>query len=420
MRPTILIALILLMSALAFSQESDIVKAKYNVAECYINATVQLLNAVPMCAEKYYVNASDLTSYNVLMESDRSDLKSATTLYDFDVTWAKTQEDMNKSGAAIAEVNNTLEGSNLSIGLARLCYAGQMLGIYLNGTGCVIRETFGGFSEVAILAYYDATIQNGGILLNNSKSGGLETSGMEAALDYGISLRPELVSALDARDSARFKNVRLRFGRAEIRYFAEYATALSDWAYPRVQYSNNYNKDEILDRITGIRGEIDQINSQCPAQYTISDEASYEQDNLQCWDMLKTVESDSKAVIALYRSGVPVYVGGTGSLHAQGNGEVSAFGSANITITGNGDLFVTDYNRDAVVTVDVPGVSQPDGSKEYKGFTDARISGSLIHVLARGNITFDATGKGIVKMHGTGSFYTTPGMGGEGNYTEVD
>jgi hypothetical protein len=420
MRIAYLFLFLILISSLAIAQEIEVVKAKFNVAECYINATVASLDAVDECTSKYNVTVTDLSNYRTTLESDRSTLQSASTIYEFDSGWVDAKTHMNETFEAIKETNSTLEGKNASIGLAKLCYAGKTVKNYLEGVGCVVREGFAGFAKVAILAFYDASIQRGDTILFNAQLGGLKTDAMEQALDYAKSLRPELVESLEKKDRQKYKEVSARFGRSVIRFYAEYATSLADWAEPLVKNSNNYNKDEILDKISSIRDKLDTINNKCPADYTVSDQMKYSANNRECWALLKDVERESREVIALHRAGRPVVFGGKGSLHAQGTGNVSIFGSGSVNATGDGDIYFTDFKGDSSVIVDVTGVKQPDGSTKYPGFSNAQITGNLFHVRISGDIDVDAQGKGLVKMQGDGTFSVTPGLDTEGNFSEVN
>lgn len=410
---------LLMLAAVCFSQETELVKARYNVAECYLNATIQAVDAVSYCTDKFNVTVTDLSSQKDLIESDRTALQDASTTPEFDTAWAQAKIDMNDTMQAISDANSSLEGTDQSIGLAKLCYAGQILNISLHGAGCVITEGYTGFAEVAILAYYDESIRRGDYLVSASQDAGLNTTGMESALTYGKSLRPEIVQSFQDKDQARFQNVRLRYGRAVVRFYTEYATALADWAEPRISASDNVNKDDILDKISQIRSNIADINAECPAEYTYDDATDYENQNIQCWTELQTVQSQAKEVIALYRTGATVVVGGEGTVHATGTGNISIFGNGAVNATGSGDLYLTDFNGDSSVSIDVPGVPKPDGSVEYANFTDAQITGSLFTIRISGTITVDAAGKGVVKMQGNGTYYTTPGLSTEGDFTEV-
>ncbi len=416
----LIFVLALLAMSLSFAQEAELLKAKYGVAECYLNATVKLLDSVASCTVKNNVGVVDLSSYKTTIEADRTSLQTATTSYDFDNAWANAQTHMNQTVEAIKQSNATLSGTNISIGLARLCYAVELLKTTTTGAACVLIQGYASIAKMAILNFYDVSIIRADAILSGAKNGGLGTTKMEEALTYAKTLRSELVTALETKDQAKFKDIQLRYGRASIRFFDEYARSLADWAEPLVRVSNNYNKAEILTRISTIRTYISEVDSKCPATYSVSDTTSYGASNKACWETLKKVESECKAVIALYRSGVPIVLAGQGQVHASGTGNISLFGNASVNVTGSGDLYVNDFKGDSQVTVDVPGVRQPDGSMKYAGFTNAKIHGSIINVRTSGTIVFDASGNGIVRMQGDGTFTATPGLGTEGDYTKVN
>jgi hypothetical protein len=419
MRKTLVLLSMLVLSLAVSAQDQYVVDAKYRIAECYINGTLDLLEAVDFCADKHSVTVDDLSSYASLVESDRATLRSATTIEEFDASAEIAGDNINDTLQAIKAANSTLEGTELNIGLARLCFAGKYVGTALNFTGCILKQGITGFLCVATMNYYDWLLDAGEYRLENSRMLGLDTELMEESLGQGTSRRDEMESACSRGDAEAMKLAGARFSRAHINYHLGFGESLSEYTRPRIEAGDNLNKDEIIGLLNEIDSDLADVRGRCPLHGDYSNIDSYISDNKYCWDKLREVRQDALGVRSLWLAGRSWYVGGTGSVHAEGTGNVTVFGAGNVTITGTGTAFVKDHFGGASVTCDVSGVSQPDGSTMYDGFTSLRVEGSGITVEVEGeDMVIDISGSGIVELQGTGFFTASGAMEGEGDWEE--
>jgi hypothetical protein len=112
----------------------------------------------------------------------------------------------------------------------------------------------------------------------------------------------------------------------------------------------------------------------------------------------------------------------TRSVTAEGDGTARLRGNGWVQISGSGVLIIQDREGDAAISITGAGMMTTRGSSiTYRGFDgEAYITGSAITVILRGaDIVLEASGKGSVKLRGTGT-YTFNGQSGEWSTTGVN
>ena len=118
------------------------------------------------------------------------------------------------------------------------------------------------------------------------------------------------------------------------------------------------------------------------------------------------------------KHGKRVYVWGTGTLEASGNGRAFIEGNLTATVSGNGTLIVSGNSK---VTTNGTGTRRQlgNGNVKYQGYGIANITGDNIRISVSGNnISLTVTGTGYALLHGNGTYSTKGNFSVRGEWKE--
>jgi hypothetical protein len=113
---------------------------------------------------------------------------------------------------------------------------------------------------------------------------GIDTDGMQEAVDLGEELKDDIDDGYGSYDPAEIRSLHLRHSRLVLLFRAEQMLAVIEYAEPIVEASNNDNKDEVLERADELSDDIDDILEQCEYDDTVEDNGEYADQNFDCWD----------------------------------------------------------------------------------------------------------------------------------------
>ncbi len=112
---------------------------------------------------------------------------------------------------------------------------------------------------------------------------GADTSGMERIVEYGDELVDDIDPAFDSGEVKEIRKLHLRHSRLVLLFRMEKMLATIDYAEPIIEDSDNKNREEILERTSGLEGDIEDLVGECEYSAEVDDNFDYGQENLDCW-----------------------------------------------------------------------------------------------------------------------------------------
>ncbi|CAD6494627.1 MAG: hypothetical protein LAKADJCE_00866 [Candidatus Argoarchaeum ethanivorans] len=131
-------------------------------------------------------------------------------------------------------------------------------------------------------------------------------------------------------------------------------------------------------------------------EYMIEAREHIRQANLILKDIFKEVKESRSAV----------FLNGTGSLYAEGNGRAAIFGNVTINLSAENATIVVSRNAEVTVNGNGTRVELENGNIKYQGYGSFDVSGEQIHFAISGNdIVLEAAGTGRVLLCGNGTYH---------------
>ncbi|RZB29090.1 MAG: hypothetical protein AEth_01694 [Candidatus Argoarchaeum ethanivorans] len=101
-----------------------------------------------------------------------------------------------------------------------------------------------------------------------------------------------------------------------------------------------------------------------------------------------------------------VFLNGTGSLYAEGNGRAAIFGNVTINLSAENATMIVSRNAEVTVNGNGTRVELENGNIKYQGYGIADVSGEQIRFTIAGrNIVLEAAGTGRVILCGNGTYH---------------
>lgn len=156
--------------------------------------------------------------------------------------------------------------------------------------------------KAAAHAYLANDVERGESEVAELDAMGAETLGMENVLEYADGLDADIDEAYDSHEVSEVKKLYDRHSRIVLLFRLEKMISTIDYAEPAIEAGNNENKEELLEEMAGLEGDIAELAEDCA--YSADVGSGYASENTRCWIEGLSMMQRFNALYTLYWAGV--------------------------------------------------------------------------------------------------------------------
>ncbi len=275
--------LLMVLSGLAFAVNDalpDMMDARYDYAACDVDYAGKWLEMREGCAADEGVPVFDSDPYMEDLEDDLADLREATDEADrleFGLASAQLGADSLKLIGAV--IKDAFTNKTLSF---FACVREGEKPLMEDRDTC--RDAALQKEKSAAKSYVENEIETAEAEVDYLDALGADTSGMETVVAQGGELVDDIDAAYDSGNITEVRALYLRHSRLVLLFRAEQMLAVISYAEPKIEASDNDNKEEILDRGRALREDVETLIDECEYSEDVEDNFEYGRQNLECWD----------------------------------------------------------------------------------------------------------------------------------------
>ncbi|MFH1393869.1 MAG: hypothetical protein ABII71_04330 [Candidatus Micrarchaeota archaeon] len=113
---------------------------------------------------------------------------------------------------------------------------------------------------------------------------GANTDGMVEVIGYGDELEADIDRAFDSGETSEIRALYLRHSRILLLFRMQKMLSTIDYARPMIEASSNSNKEEVLEDMDQLEGDIEDSLADCEYSAEVDDLGEYGGQNFECWE----------------------------------------------------------------------------------------------------------------------------------------
>jgi hypothetical protein len=299
MKKLILLVLVL---GISFAWTNDalpsVLNSEYKYTECNVKFAHDVVETRAGCADASGDTFPDLSGNLERIDSSMESAKSAAETGNglvFGTAMFSARAEM--LGLAVIVVGDAFGNKSSSF---RSCALADMDAMTAEMKSCQSGAFKDGKS--AATSYVGNEIEYGNSQIDELDALGADTSGMKKRVQQGEELKGDIASGYDSENVKEVTDLYSRHSRIILLFRLEKMVAVIDYAKPIIEAGNNTNKAELLEEMSGLKGDTTDLIDEC--EYSSTVDAGYANKNAQCWTEGLSLIERFNALYTLYFAGV--------------------------------------------------------------------------------------------------------------------